>query len=200
LPRAKAGASFRAVAAEDRAELLTLLRRLSVRFGEFTLASGRTSDFYVDVKQTVLLPRGAELLGDALLEALRSRAAAPRAVAGVELGGVPLCTAVSLASARDGGLPLPALVVRKQPKGHGTSSAVEGMGNVPAGADVVVVEDTVTSGGSGVKALGHLREAGLNPVLVVAVVDRGEGGARAFEAAGVPYLPLFRRADLEQST
>ncbi len=180
----------------DREELVSILRERSVRKGIFTLASGRQSDFYVDVKQTALHPRGARLLGLALLELVRETAPGAVAVAGVALGGVPLCTAVAMASDDDGGPALPALVVRKQPKEHGTTAAIEGADNVPDEADIVLLEDTVTSGGSSIRALDRLREAGYNPLALIAVVDRQEGGAEAIEASGAPFHALFAREHL----
>ncbi len=180
----------------DRDELADILRERSVRTGQFTLVSGRRSDFYVDVKQTALHPRGARLLGQALLEQVRETSPDATAVAGVALGGVPLCTAVAMASDDDGGRALPALVVRKQPKEYGTSAAIEGAGNVAADAQIVLLEDTVTSGGSSIRALQRLKEAGYQTVALIAVVDRQEGGADAIEASGAPFHALFTRADL----
>ena len=177
----------------DLEELASILRERSVRRGLFTLASGRQSDFYVDVKQTALHPRGARLLGQALLQRVRQVAPGAMAVAGVALGGVPLCTAVAMASDTDSGRALPALVVRKQPKEHGTAAAIEGAVNVPGNADIALLEDTVTSGGSSIAALDRLREAGYRPLALIAVVDRQEGGAEAIEASGVPFHPLFSR-------
>ena len=186
-----------AMGAADREELRTILRERSVRTGRFTLASGRTSDFYVDVKQTALHPRGARLLGEALLERVRRTAPEAVAVAGVALGGVPLCTAVAMASDSDPeGPALPALVVRKQTKEYGTSAAIEGANNVADRADVVLIEDTVTSGGSSIRALERLREEGYNPLALIAVVDRQEGGAEAIERSGAPFHALFAREDL----
>lgn len=188
---------FAAMCNADQSELAAILRERSVRTGSFTLASGRQSDLYVDVKQTALHPRGARLLGQALLERVRKAAPEAVAVAGVALGGVPLCTAVAMASDTDGvGSPLPALVVRKQAKEHGTAAAIEGADNVGAGAAVVLLEDTVTSGGSSIRALDRLREAGYRPVALIAVVDRQEGGAEAIEASGAPFHALFSRNDL----
>lgn len=182
--------------ASERQELAAILRQRSVRTGRFVLASGRVSDLYVDVKQTALHPKGAALLGRQLLGRVRDVAPGAEALAGVDLGGVPLCTAAAMASDADGGPPLPALVVRKAPKDHGTAASIEGAGNVPAGAAVVLLEDTVTTGGSTLAALARLREAGYTATAAVAVVDRCEGGRQAIEAAGVPFSALFTRDDL----
>ena len=181
---------------DDLRRLAAILRELSVKTGHFVLASGRQSDLYVDVKQTALHPAGARLLGQALLESVRAEAPGATAVAGVALGGVPLCTAVAMASDVDGGPALPALVVRKEAKEHGTSAAVEGARNVADGAAVVLLEDTVTTGGSSIRALHRLREGGYRPLAIIGVVDRQEGGREAIEGAGVPFHALFTRADL----
>ena len=181
---------------EDHRRLAAILQERSVRTGHFVLASGRESDLYVDVKQPALHPAGARLLGQALLAAVRAQAPEATAVAGVALGGVPLCTAVAMASDVDGGPALPALVVRKAAKEHGTSAAVEGARNVADGAAVVLLEDTVTTGGSSIRALDRLREGGYRPLAIIGVVDRQEGGREAIEGAGVPFHALFSRADL----
>ncbi len=182
--------------ADDRARLLEVLRERSFRRGEFTLSSGRTSDFFIDCKPTVLTAEGHGLVGRCLLAAARRLAPAPVAVAGVVLGGCPLASAVAYASGLDGGDPLDAVLVRKEAKGHGTGRRLEGATHLGAGAPVVVVEDTVTTGGSTLRAVEALRaEAGLRIAGVLAVVDRKEGAEEAFAEAGLPFASLFARAD-----
>jgi orotate phosphoribosyltransferase len=179
--------------ADAREELLSLLRRLSFRRGKFVLASGKESDFFIDCKQTVLGARGHLLSGVVMFDAL-DRLPRCDAVAGVALGGCPLASAVSLVSelrAR----PLPALYVRKEAKDHGTRRLVEGEVGAPGPAPVVLLEDVITTGGSTLKAVAALEAAGAKVAGVVVLVDRCEGGAEALDAAGMPWVSIFRRQD-----
>jgi len=170
-------------------ELTRLIRRLSYREGDFTLASGKKSKFYVDLKNTTLHPEGAFLIGECAYELLAHQKLAVGGVGGLTLGADPLATAVSLA-ARARGAIWPAYIVRKEPKDHGTARYIEGTENLKPGASLVVLEDVVTTGGSSLKAIERLREAGYKPEVVLTVVDREQGGAEAFAAAGVKYLAL----------
>lgn len=174
----------------DRARLLELLRELSFQRREVTLSSGRKSDFYIDCKPTVLLAEGHYLVGRLLLGRTPAAAAA---AGGLTLGADPLASALSHASwlARR---PVEAFIVRKEPKGHGTSRWIEGP-RLPDGAEVVVLEDVVTTGASTIKALERVREAGYRPIKVLALVDRLEGGREAVEAAGTPLEAVFDRTD-----
>lgn len=173
--------------------LLAMLRAHSFRRGTFTLTSGRESDFFIDCKPTVLRAAGHRHVGRALLRALREEPLA--AVAGVELGGCSLASAAALYSLEDGGAPLDAVYVRKAAKGHGTQKQLEGADHLATGARLAVVEDTVTTGGSTVRALEVLRAAGFEVPLVVAVVDRLEGARATIEAAGVRFVSLYTRHD-----
>jgi orotate phosphoribosyltransferase len=177
--------------------LLELLRTRSFRHGRFTLASGRESDFFIDCKPVVLSAEGHALVGPRMLHAIESfEGAPPVAVCGVVLGGCPLASAVALASYhQDAAGALDAVYVRKEAKDHGSKKRLEGADHLPAGARVAVVEDTVTTGGSTISAVGALREAGLDVVGVVAIVDRLEGAAEAFAAANLPFRALFSRRD-----
>ena len=174
--------------------LLELLRERSFRRGEFTLASGRTSDFFIDCKTTILRADGHALVGPALLEVIRSFEAPVEAVAGVVLGGCPLASAVAIASTGSPP-PIDALYVRKATKDHGSRRKVEGAAHLAKGARVAVVEDTVTTGGSTLRALRELRELELEIVGVVALVDRLEGAQDAFAEAGVEFRSLYTRKD-----
>lgn len=173
--------------------LLELLTTHSFAQKKVVLASGRESDFFIDVKQTALLAEGHVLLADAMLAAMRELPPA-RAVAGVELGGCPLASAVAMRSF-ERGAPLDALYVRKEVKDHGSRRMIEGNAHLPSGAKVVVLEDVVTTGGSTLRAVARLRESGLDVVGVVAVVDRREGGADAIRAEGLPLVALYGRED-----
>jgi orotate phosphoribosyltransferase len=169
-----------------RALLLSLLAERAYRRGRFTLASGRQSDHYVNCKPVSLSGIGLALLGDQLLERVEDDAVA---VAGLTLGADPLVSAVALAAALRG-RPLDALIVRKQAKGHGTGAWLEGP-LPPAGSQITVLEDVVTTGGSALLAVRQLREAGYGVERVVAIVDRQEGGREAMEAEGLALISLF---------
>jgi orotate phosphoribosyltransferase len=175
-------------------DLLAMLRAHSYRKGTFQLASGRTSDFFIDCKTTVLRAEGHVLAGRALLEAIRSLDSNPVAVAGVALGGCPLASAVAYCSMEEG-CPIDAVYVRKSAKDHGTGRSIEGAGHLAAGAVMVLVEDTVTTGGSSLRAVEQLQKAGYNVAAVLALVDREEGAKAAFEAAGVPFRALYSRSE-----
>lgn len=179
----------------DHAALEALLRERSVRHGKFTLVSGKESDFYVDCKQTALTAEGHRLIGRLMLERLP---AGIRAVGGLTLGADPLASAVSCTSALLG-RPVDAVIVRKEAKGHGTGQWVEHP-SLPEGTEIVVLEDVITTGGSSLKAVERLRAAGFLPVLVLALVDREEGGREAIEAAGVKVEALFSRTSLGEET
>ncbi|QPN58261.1 orotate phosphoribosyltransferase [Synechococcus sp. CBW1107] len=173
-------------APERRQVLLELLATKAYRHGQFTLASGRSSDHYVNCKPVSLSGYGLALLAKALLEHVEEGAAA---VAGLTLGADPLVSGVAMAAAQ-AGLPLDALIVRKQAKGHGTGAWLEGPLPV-AGARITVLEDVVTTGGSSLKAVEQLRQAGYVVERVVTIVDRQEGGLDAMTAAGLELRSLL---------
>lgn len=181
--------------------LLQLLTTLSYERRRVTLASGRESDFFIDCKQTILTAEGHALTGALLLDLL-DRFEPCEAVAGVELGGCPLASAVSLTSylrsQQSDRAALPALYVRKKAKDHGTKRLVEGARSLRAGAPVVLLEDVITTGGSSLAAVESLREAGARVVGIAALVDRCEGGRETIEAAGLPMESLYTRHDFEK--
>lgn len=173
-------------ATELSASLARLVRRLSYREGDFTLASGKKSQFYVDLKATTLHPDGAYLIGEAAYALLKEKGLKVEGVGGLTLGADPLATALSLAARAHGEI-WPAFIVRKESKDHGTGKFIEGTENLRPGASVIVLEDVVTTGGSSLKAIERLRAAGYDPLAVLTVVDRASGGAEAFRAVGVQY-------------
>lgn len=175
-----------------RTRLLSLLTEHSYAKRKVTLASGRESDFFVDCKQTVLLAEGHALVGEVMLDALSALKTAPQAIAGVELGGCPLASAVSLVSFQRGA-PLDAIYVRKQAKDHGSARLMEGDTRMAEGTNVAVLEDVVTTGGSTLQAVEKLRERGFAIAGVVALVDRQEGGADILRAAGLDFVAVFGR-------
>jgi len=180
---------------EGKQRLQQLLREHSVRTDRtFTLASGRVSDFYVDVKKTSLHPEGAYWIGRLFVDVL-SQYPEVRAVGGPTLGADPLTTATSVL-AWTLGRALDAFIVRKEPKDHGTAQWLEGPDLVPD-TPVVLLEDVITSGGSARTAIERVREAGLKVEAVLAVVDRDEGGREHLQAAGVPLHALFLRRDFQ---
>lgn len=156
----------------------------AVRFGDFTLASGARSSYYVDIKRASTDPKVLRLMGEGLAKRLGSA----QRIAGMELGAVPLAAAASLASG------IPFLMVRKRAKDHGTTSRIEGP--FQAGEEVVVVEDVTTSGGSSIEAVKALREAGLRVTKVVTVVDREAGAAKAFADLDVAFEALVTAKQL----
>ncbi|HYD51429.1 MAG TPA: orotate phosphoribosyltransferase [Gemmatimonadaceae bacterium] len=177
----------------DHDRLLTLLAERSARRGRFTLASGRESTLYIDARQTTMSPDGLALIGPLALAALRDAGWQVDAVGGLTLGADPISYAVAYASAL-AGTPVRAFTVRKEAKAHGTGKLVEGP--FRAGDRVAVVEDTITTGGSALRAVEAVRAAGGTVVGVLALVDRDEGGREAIEAAGLPVLSLARAADV----
>jgi len=177
---------------EDPREVLLLrLARAAYRRGQFTLASGRSSEHYVNCKPVSLSGSGLALISAAMLEHVEAGATA---VAGLTLGADPLVSGVAMAAAQNG-RELDALIVRKQAKGHGTGAWLEGP--LPAtGSLVTVLEDVVTTGGSSLKAVNQLKEAGYQVNRVVTIVDREEGGAAAMDAAGLELISLFRLSEV----
>ena len=177
--------------AEQRALLLQLLAERAYRHGQFTLASGRTSTHYVNCKPVSLSGPGLALLSAQMLALVEAEAAA---VAGLTLGADPLVSGVAQAAAL-AGRQLDALIVRKEAKGHGTGAWLEGP--LPAAGSVItVLEDVVTTGGSSLKAVHQLREAGYTVNRVVTIVDRQEGGQEAMTAAGLELRSLFLLEDV----
>ncbi len=181
------------MAAEARARLLDLLRDRAFERKRVVLASGRESDFFIDCKQAVLTAEGHALCGEVMLAAVMALGPCV-AVAGVELGGCPLASAVALTSFRRGAR-LDAIYVRKDAKDHGSRRQLEGNTRLPPGSRVALLEDVVTTGGSTLKAAAKLREAGYEIAGVVALVDRDEGGRAAIEADGLKLVALFTRHD-----
>ena len=177
-----------------RARLLQLLTEKSYARRKVVLSSGKESDFYIDCKKVALTPEGHWLVGRLLYQLVLERAPRATGVGGLTMGADPLASAVSLVS-HFGTRPLPAYLVRKEPKGHGTGQWIEGLSALAPGAEVAVVEDVVTTGASTLKAIERVRAEGLQPLGAFALVDRLEGGKEAIEASGVPVFALFTRAD-----
>ena len=172
-------------------ELLEMLKKYAYRKGEFTLSSGKTSEHYVNCKPVTLTGRGLTLASMMMLEHVDTPV-----VAGLTLGADPLVSGVAVCSALDMRL-LNGLIVRKEPKGHGTGAWIEGP-EFPKGTKVTVLEDVVTTGGSSIKAVEKLRDAGYEVDRIVTIVDRKEGGEDAIKEAGLELRSLFTIEDLCQ--
>jgi orotate phosphoribosyltransferase len=178
-----------------RARLIEIIKERSFQEGpEFKLASGKTSTFYFNMKPTMLDSEGAYLIAFLILDQLENVEA--DLIGGLEMGAVPIAASVAAVSHTQG-RKLPAFFVRKQPKEHGTQSLVEGLakGDSMAGKKVVVVEDVTTTGGSALKAAEALHAAGAEIVTVITIVDRLDGAAETFAAAGMKFEPLLTLAD-----
>jgi orotate phosphoribosyltransferase len=178
----------------SRARLAKIIANRSFGRGEVTLASGRKSDFYFNLKPTMLDPEGAALLAELTLDALKDDQI--DYVGGLEMGAVPIAGAIAQLSWIKG-RPIAAFFVRKKPKEHGARLAIEGLakGESLQGKRVVVVEDVTTTGGSAIKAVESVREAGAEVVLVFTMVDREEGATDAFSAAGLKFRALFKASE-----
>lgn len=173
--------------------LLDLLCDRAYREGDFLLSSGQRSTYYINGKQVTLHPQGAVAVGRLLAARLPQEITA---VAGLTLGADPIVTAVSVVAAYEGRQLTP-LIVRKEAKGHGTQAYIEGP-ELPAGTAIAVLEDVVTTGGSALKAVARLRDAGYVVDRVVALVDRQQGGAELYAQEGLIFDALYRISDLQQ--
>ena len=173
-------------------ELLEVLKRDAYKKGEFKLSSGRESNHYVNCKPVTLSGRGLTLSSLLLLKELEHDS---KVVAGLTLGADPLVCGVSVVSALDGKI-VNALIVRKEAKGHGTQAWIEGL-LPPEGTHVTVLEDVITTGGSSIKAVEKLRDAGYVVDRVVAIVDRQEDGEAdaAMKESKLELISLFTLKD-----
>ncbi|HKS62252.1 MAG TPA: orotate phosphoribosyltransferase [Xanthobacteraceae bacterium] len=173
-----------------RAELFELIRTRSFGRGRILLASGRESDYYIDMRPTTVHPAGATCVGELIVDALES--VAVDFVGGLEAGAIPIATAVAIASHRRG-RDIGAFFVRKKVKDHGAKKTIEGLpkGATLRGKNVVVVEDVTTTGGSSMQAIEALREEGANIVLVLTIVDRLEGAQENFAAEKLEFRALY---------
>jgi len=180
---------------EPREELLDLLTRVAYEPRTVVLRSGKTSDYYLDCRRVTLEALGARLSGILLHDLYRRTMDPVMAVGGPTLGADPLVMAFLL-RALEVGERLPGFLVRKEAKGHGTGSRIEGRWGVPAGAPVLLLEDVLTTGGSLLEALQACREEGLRPAGALVLVDREEGGREALAAQGLPVQALFTASEI----
>jgi orotate phosphoribosyltransferase len=180
-----------------REQLLALLARNSFRLGEFTLASGVKSDYYVDCRTTTLHAQGAELTGRVFLDLFRQQGWKPQAVGGMTMGADPIVVAVSVISAQAGS-PVHGFLVRKQEKTHGMGRRIEGFQE--KGAAVVIVDDVCTTGGSTIQAIEAARDFGFSIIGVACLVEREEAQGRpAVEKAAAPakFVAAFKASEVK---
>ncbi|MBF2006953.1 MAG: orotate phosphoribosyltransferase [Chlorogloeopsis fritschii C42_A2020_084] len=176
-----------------RHKLLDLFCQLAYQEGDFVLSSGQPSSYYINGKQVTLHPQGALAIGRILFSLLPPDT---QAVAGLTLGADPIVSAVSVVSAYEH-RPIPALIIRKEAKGHGTKAYIEGP-NLPEGAKVVVLEDVVTTGQSAMKAVERLRAANYTVNWVISLVDRQQGGAEFYQSVGLEFQTVFTIEEIQE--
>ena len=176
-------------------EFLKLLKENAYKKGEFKLSSGKTSEHYVNCKPVILTGRGLTLASIMLLECVEEGSVA---VGGLTLGADPLVSGVAVVSGLDRKT-MDALIVRKEAKGHGTQAWIEGP-TLPEGSKVTVLEDVITTGGSSIKAVKRLRDAGYIVNRIVSIIDRQENGEAdtAMKLAGLELYSLFSLDELCQ--
>ena len=177
---------------QAQAELFTLLQKYSFKKGDFTLASGAKSTWYLDCRVTALNGRGSLLIGELFTNVINTlpNGTTVQAVGGMALGAAPLVSAVTVASAMIG-TPIDGFLVRKEAKQYGGGKQIEG--NLPASGNIILVEDVVTTGGSTLKAIDAIKKQAphLTIVGVLALVDRNAGGAEKFNALQIPFQALY---------
>ena len=155
----------------------------AVRFGDFTLTSGKKSPYYVDIKMASTRPDVLKRMAGEMAPLVKGQF-----LAGMELGAVPLMVAVALETGK------PYVIIRKGDRSHGTAKQIEG--SLPGGAEVTLIEDVVTTGGSSVKSVGVLQGAGASVIQLIAVVDREEGGVDSIGPMDIEFIPLVRASQL----
>jgi orotate phosphoribosyltransferase len=191
------------ISSSSKEQLRALLKKKSVFRGEFTLASGAKSDFYVDARVTTFDPRGACLIGEVGWQLVKETAAKfnknVNAIGGLTLGADPIALSIGIAAQRENSsTPLQVFTVRKAVKEHGRQKRIEG--NFSAGDSVVIVDDVITTGGSTIQAIDAIEEAGGHVAFVLVLLDRQEGGRENIEQRGHKVVSVFTRADLTNAT
>lgn len=176
----------------DNSEIIQALKDCdAVQFGDFTLASGQKSNFYIDIKKASTDPKTLKIIADYIARLLPSVTETPAGriiIGGVELGGVPIATAVSLSTQH------PLLIIRKAAKEYGTKSRY--VGELDTAKEIILMEDVTTSGGSVKKAIAALQEDGADIRTVITIVDRGSGAAASLKELGVELIPLVSSSEL----
>ncbi len=183
-----------AIETEDKARLISLLTRDSLRTGTFTLASGRSSHYYVDGRKVTLSAEGAATIAAGVLEVLAANHPEVQAVGGLTMGADPIVGATLAIAPSKGRGDLKGFLVRKEAKGHGTGRLVEGM--LEVGQSVAILDDVATTGGSSLQAVAAVEAMGATVACVIVVLDRLEGAAEAFAGKGLPFYALTTIRDL----
>jgi orotate phosphoribosyltransferase len=176
--------------------LVRLLAERSAKQGQFTLASGKQSDFYVDARLTTMSPEGLSIIGPLGLSTILERGWSVDAIGGLTLGADPISYAISYASSASDH-PLRAFTVRKEAKKHGTGKLIEGP--LRSGDHVVVIEDVITTGDSALRAIEAVRSTEGSVSGLMALVDREEGGREAIERTGVEVISLVTASQIIQA-
>lgn len=177
----------------DDERLIKLLAERSTKRGQFTLASGKKSEYYIDARLTTMSPEGLSLIGRLALSKLRQSGWSVDSIGGLTLGADPISYAISYASA-ESSRPIRAFTVRKEAKSHGTGKTIEGP--FRKNDHVAVIEDVITTGGSAIRAIGAVQAEGGTVSGVLALVDREEGGRQAIEAAGVSVISIVTASQI----
>ncbi len=184
---------------DKKEQLVEYIRKHSFQRSEtpiFRLSSGNLSNFYFNLKKTTYSPVGQYLIGNLVFEKIKELGLRPRAIGGLTMGADPIATATAYTSHLKKE-PIEAMVIRKEPKGHGTMSQIEG--NMREGDEVIIIDDVVTTGGSTIKAIEVARKAGLRVVAVIILLDRGEfEGRQNIERLGCPVHSILTIDDFIQ--
>lgn len=183
---------------KERERLLELLKTKAYQKKKVILASGKESDFYIDCREVTLHPEGGYLVGRVVYRAIRENSEGIKGIGAVPVGAIPIATCASVISYLEGD-PIPAFIVRKELKSHGTGKWIEGSGNLKEGSPVAIVEDVITTGGSLLNAVEIAERNGLKVALVLSVVDREEGGREAIESKGYRVVSIFTKSDFFKS-
>ena len=182
---------------DERAALKKLLLEKSVRCGDFTLVSGQKSSVYVDAKLTTCVPQAMPLVGRACLRLIQARGWQPEAVGGLTLGADPIAFAIARESLDYAPRPIPAFVIRKEPKKHGMQRYVEGIDD-PTGLKVVIIDDVCSTGGSTAQAVRGAQASGMQVLGAVCLVDREMGAGEMLEREfGIELERVFRLPELK---
>ena len=174
----------------ERQKLLAIIRRASLLQGrDFRLTSGRSSNFFIDLKKTMLDPEGASLLADLLFDKIKAEDV--DCIGGMETGAIPIVAALCMRSWPE--KPIKGFFIRKEAKGHGTDQRVDGL--LDRGSRVILFEDVTTTGSSVMQAVDQTRQFQCTILKVITVIDRLEGAEENFRQAGITFEALFTRRD-----
>lgn len=176
-------------------ELIQLVKEKAYEKKKVVLASGKESDFYVDLRNITLHPRGLHMVSSLFFDMIRSKFPGTQAVGGPTLGADPIVAGISMISEMQK-KPLFAFIIRKEPKKHGLSKLIEGEKNLSEGMKTVIVEDVVTSGDSSYKAYNAAKDAGLEVQGILAILDREEGAEEFFKEKGITFYSLLKKKDV----